>query len=75
MWLYRTVLLGVDQKIAVIDQKTVLNTLPIAEGASFDSREEEHNPTCLPETRVALLSHISNGLMTPKLRIYSGLMG
>ncbi|KAH6983425.1 hypothetical protein BKA56DRAFT_482752 [Ilyonectria sp. MPI-CAGE-AT-0026] len=54
-----TVLLEVDQKIAVIDQKTALNTLPIAEGASFDSREEEHNPTCLPETRVALLSHIS----------------
>lgn len=54
-----TVLLGVDQKIAVIDQKTVLNTLPIAEGASFDSRDEEHNPTCLPETRVSLLSHIS----------------
>ncbi|KAL6400991.1 hypothetical protein AUP68_16711 [Ilyonectria robusta] len=61
-----TVLLGVDQKIAVIDQKTVLNTLPIAEGASFDSREEEHNPTCLPETRVALLSHISKWADDPQ---------
>jgi hypothetical protein len=32
--------------------------LPIAEGASFDSHVEDHNTTCLPNTRIALLHHI-----------------
>ncbi|KAI5465095.1 hypothetical protein BGZ63DRAFT_412496 [Mariannaea sp. PMI_226] len=41
-----------------IDQKTVLSRLPIAVGASFDSRAEEHNPTCLQDTRVDLLRQI-----------------
>ncbi|KAH7230893.1 vegetative incompatibility protein HET-E-1, partial [Fusarium tricinctum] len=43
-----SILLDVDHKIA-------LNTLPIAKGASFDSHAEEHNPTCLPNTREELL--------------------
>ncbi|KAM0539655.1 hypothetical protein ACHAO7_011966, partial [Fusarium culmorum] len=42
-----------------LDYRTALNQLPIAEGASFDSRAEEHNPTCLPDTRVELLNEIS----------------
>ncbi|KNB15809.1 hypothetical protein FOXG_21494 [Fusarium oxysporum f. sp. lycopersici 4287] len=42
-----------------LDNRTALNQLPIAEGASFDSRAEEHNPTCLPDTRVELLNKIS----------------
>ncbi|KAH7129148.1 vegetative incompatibility protein HET-E-1 [Dactylonectria macrodidyma] len=56
------VLLEVDQNVVQIDQnllnlelKTVLGTLPVAAGASFDSRDEEHNPTCLQNTRVDLL--------------------
>ncbi|KAF2456580.1 hypothetical protein BDY21DRAFT_287791, partial [Lineolata rhizophorae] len=32
--------------------------LPTAEGASFDSHVEEHNSTCLPNTRIELLHHI-----------------
>ncbi|KAF1952151.1 vegetative incompatibility protein HET-E-1 [Byssothecium circinans] len=32
--------------------------LPIAEGASFDSHMQEHNPKCLPNTRTELLCHI-----------------
>lgn len=41
-----------------VDHKTALYTLPIAEGASFDSHAEEHNPTCLPNTRVEMLKDI-----------------
>ncbi|EXK24214.1 hypothetical protein FOMG_19048 [Fusarium oxysporum f. sp. melonis 26406] len=37
-----------------------LNHLPNAEGASFDSHTEEHNPTCLANTRVELLRDIDH---------------
>ncbi|KAH8653035.1 vegetative incompatibility protein HET-E-1, partial [Ilyonectria robusta] len=38
-----------------IDQKAVLDRLPVVVEASFDSRAEEHNPICLRDTRVDLL--------------------
>jgi hypothetical protein len=41
-----------------VDHKIALDTLPIAEGASFDSHAEEHNPICLPNTREELLKEI-----------------
>ncbi|KAL5596374.1 hypothetical protein FOVSG1_010063 [Fusarium oxysporum f. sp. vasinfectum] len=41
-----------------VDYRTSLNQLPIAEGASFDSKAEEHNPKCLPNTREELLKEI-----------------
>ncbi|EGU73724.1 hypothetical protein FOXB_15762 [Fusarium oxysporum f. sp. conglutinans Fo5176] len=41
-----------------VDDRTTLNQLPIAHGASFDSKAEEHNPTCLPNTRQELLDNI-----------------
>ncbi|KAH7205008.1 hypothetical protein BKA60DRAFT_498276, partial [Fusarium oxysporum] len=41
-----------------VDYRTSLNQLPIADGASFDSKAEEHNPTCLPNTREELLKEI-----------------
>jgi len=34
-------------------------SLPIAKGASFDSHTEEHNARCLSNTRVELLSQIT----------------
>ncbi|KAI0976336.1 vegetative incompatibility protein HET-E-1 [Xylaria arbuscula] len=37
----------------------LLTKLPVAEGASFDSHAEEHNPICLPNTRVDLLHEIT----------------
>lgn len=37
--------------------------LPIAEGASFDSHAEEHNPTCLPDTREELLREIDSWIV------------
>lgn len=36
----------------------LLNRLPLANGASFDSHAEEHNPVCLPNTRIDLLHEI-----------------
>ncbi|KAH7201202.1 hypothetical protein DER44DRAFT_827832 [Fusarium oxysporum] len=41
-----------------LDHRTALNQLSIAEGASFDSKAEEHDPTCLPDTRQELLKEI-----------------
>ncbi|KAJ0146221.1 D-xylose 1-dehydrogenase [Fusarium oxysporum f. sp. albedinis] len=43
-----------------LDYRTALNQLPIAEGASFDSRAEEYNSKCLPGTRVELLQNINH---------------
>ncbi|KAM5527628.1 vegetative incompatibility protein HET-E-1 [Fusarium oxysporum f. sp. phaseoli] len=53
-----SILLDVDHKIA-------LETLPIAEGASFDSHAEEHNPTCLANTREELLREIDRWIDNP----------
>lgn len=36
----------------------VIGNLPSVEGAAFDSHAEEHNPTCLPNTRAQLLNDI-----------------
>ncbi|KAH7190147.1 hypothetical protein DER44DRAFT_118087 [Fusarium oxysporum] len=54
--------LNVDQTTILqnVDHKIALGTLPIAEGASFDSHAEEHNPTCLPNTRGELLDDINH---------------
>ncbi|KAL5589207.1 hypothetical protein FOBRF1_015735 [Fusarium oxysporum] len=52
-------LLEVNSSLSSLDQKWVLSRLQIAAGASFDSQAEEHNPTCLPNTRVDLLNQIS----------------
>ncbi|KAH7148140.1 hypothetical protein DER46DRAFT_651274 [Fusarium sp. MPI-SDFR-AT-0072] len=43
-----------------IDHHITLDHLPNAEGASFDSHAEEHNPTCLANTRVELLRDIEH---------------
>ncbi|ORY58143.1 uncharacterized protein BCR38DRAFT_489623 [Pseudomassariella vexata] len=59
--------LNVDEMTVIldIDQKTVLRGLPIAQGAAFDSHDEEHNPTCLQETRVELLREINEWIQNP----------
>ncbi|KAF7540224.1 hypothetical protein G7Z17_g12262 [Cylindrodendrum hubeiense] len=43
----------------------MLSGLPIAEGAGFDSHAEEHNSTCLQNTRVDLLKQISEWANDP----------
>ncbi|PTD03458.1 Vegetative incompatibility protein HET-E-1 [Fusarium culmorum] len=52
--------LNIDQTVILqnVDDRTTLNQLPIAYGASFDSKAEEHNPTCLPDTREELLKEV-----------------
>lgn len=42
-----------------VDHRTALDRLRVAEGASFDSHAEEHNPTCLQNTRVELLENVN----------------
>lgn len=43
----------------------MLDRLPVAKGASFDSRAEEHNSTCLENTRHELLDQISKWVDDP----------
>ncbi|KAI8648817.1 NACHT domain-containing protein [Fusarium sp. Ph1] len=59
--------LNVDQTAILqkVDYNIALDRLPIAEGASFDSHAEEHNPTCLLDTRVDLLEGISRWIADP----------
>lgn len=41
------------------NQTTVMERLPVAPGAAFDSYHDEPEPRCLPNTRVELLSQIT----------------
>ncbi|KAF4946236.1 hypothetical protein FGADI_11338 [Fusarium gaditjirri] len=58
-----------------IDYHVALDHLPNAEGASFDSYAEEHNPTCLPDTREELLSEIDRWIVDPNSRTIFWLNG
>ncbi|PWI65022.1 hypothetical protein PCL_07434 [Purpureocillium lilacinum] len=61
--------LQVDQTNLIfdLDRRAVLGRLEneVAKGASFDSRAEEHNPTCLPNTRVEILQQIAGWVLDP----------
>ncbi|KAM5361519.1 hypothetical protein ACJA88_014443 [Fusarium oxysporum] len=59
--------LSMDQTVILqnIDDRTTLSQLPIAHGASFDSKAEQHNPTCLPDTREELLNDIGRWIDDP----------
>ncbi|OBS20594.1 hypothetical protein FPOA_06947 [Fusarium poae] len=69
--------LNIDQTIILqnIDDRTILNQLPIVHGASFDSKAEEHNPTCLPDTREELLNEIDRWIDDPKSKTIFWLNG
>ncbi|KAM0348445.1 hypothetical protein ACHAP4_010960 [Fusarium culmorum] len=58
-----------------IDHKIALDMLPVAEGASFDSHAEEHNPTCLPNTRQELLDNIDHWIDDPNSKTVYRLNG
>ncbi|KAI1281262.1 vegetative incompatibility protein HET-E-1 [Xylaria sp. FL0933] len=47
------------------NKKLALERLPIAVGAAFDSHAEEHNPSCLPGTRVNLRDVIRQWVEDP----------
>ncbi|KAF5268133.1 hypothetical protein FOXYS1_981 [Fusarium oxysporum] len=49
-----------------IDSSIALDRLPDAEGARFDSQAEEHNSTCLANTRVDLLRDLSDWIKNDK---------
>ncbi|KAH6988788.1 hypothetical protein BKA56DRAFT_512722, partial [Ilyonectria sp. MPI-CAGE-AT-0026] len=69
--------LSVDQTAILqnVDHNIALDRLPIAEGASFNSRAEEHNPTCLPTTRVDLLEDVSRWIGDPNSKTIYWLNG
>ncbi|KAI0479901.1 vegetative incompatibility protein HET-E-1 [Xylaria cf. heliscus] len=48
-----------------VAQATRLPSIPVAEGASFDSRAEEHNARCYPNTRVDILRQIASWAADP----------
>ncbi|TQS33690.1 hypothetical protein Golomagni_05954, partial [Golovinomyces magnicellulatus] len=52
--------LQIDQttKLIEVDTKFVLNKLPVAAGARWDSYDQDYNAFCLPDTRVDLLSQV-----------------
>lgn len=58
IYLYRELIQSIDRKFNLVAKKTGLLSLPTAEGASFDAHSEEHNSTCLPNTRTELLHHV-----------------
>lgn len=58
-----------------IDLKASLGRLPIAQGAAFDSHAEEHNPTCLPNTRVKLLQEINEWIQAQNAKVIFWLAG
>ncbi|KAH6986690.1 hypothetical protein EDB80DRAFT_655684 [Ilyonectria destructans] len=68
-------LLHIDIKLLDIDQKAVLDRLPVVIEASFDSRAEEHNPICLRNTRVDLLRQISEWADDPRAKVIFWLNG
>ncbi|KAF5963697.1 vegetative incompatibility het-e-1 [Fusarium coicis] len=59
--------LNINQTVILqnVHDRTSLNQLPIAYGASFDSKAEEHNPKCLPNTRQELLDNIDHWIGDP----------
>ncbi|KAF5264886.1 hypothetical protein FOXYS1_4317 [Fusarium oxysporum] len=69
--------LNIDQIVILqnVDYRTTLSQLPAADGASFDSRAEEHNPTCLPDTREELLREIDHWINDPKSKTIFWLNG
>ncbi|KAJ4194598.1 hypothetical protein NW759_016499 [Fusarium solani] len=69
--------LNIDQTAIIqsVDHKNALDRLPIAEGASFDSHAEEHNSTCLPDTRVDLLEDVSRWIGDPNSKTIYWLNG
>lgn len=47
-----------NQNVIALDQKVILDVLPQAEGAAFNSHAEGEGTTCHPDTRVDLLRQI-----------------
>ncbi|KAI0192760.1 hypothetical protein EV127DRAFT_386433, partial [Xylaria flabelliformis] len=66
---------AIDNNLVSVDQKAALSRLPEAAGAAFDSHAEEHNSTCLPDTRVDLLHEIDKWVEDPDAKAVFWLNG
>ncbi|KAL5614412.1 uncharacterized protein BROUX77_000249 [Berkeleyomyces rouxiae] len=58
----------IDQRLLNADEKAALDKLQIAAGAAFNSQDEEHNPFCLPDTRVDLIKDIHKWADDPEAK-------
>ncbi|KAF9765081.1 hypothetical protein IL306_002692 [Fusarium sp. DS 682] len=69
--------LNIDQTAILqnVDYRNALGTLPVVHGASFDSHAEEHNPTCLPNTREELLRELDRWILDPSSKTIFWLNG
>ncbi|KAL4738256.1 hypothetical protein BDV11DRAFT_216083 [Aspergillus similis] len=60
MQILRSELSGISKDVHTVKNRVYLNALPLAEGAEFDSYENEMSPHCHPETRRQLLRLIND---------------
>ncbi|KAI1177260.1 hypothetical protein F4777DRAFT_542357 [Nemania sp. FL0916] len=67
--------LRIEENIVNSDQRAVLDKLPVASGAAFDSYAEEHNSKCLPQTREKTLSDIHGWVENPDAKTVFWLNG
>ncbi|KAF3178301.1 hypothetical protein TWF788_007480 [Orbilia oligospora] len=60
--------LAIDQSIQIqkVSRKLDFGALPTAEGAEYGSFKDQHEPKCLPNTRVQLLKDIENWVEDPQ---------
>ncbi|KAI1215177.1 vegetative incompatibility protein HET-E-1 [Annulohypoxylon truncatum] len=66
----------IDKKHAEnVKRDHLLATIPIASEAAFNSRHNQHEPTCLPNTRTELLQEIERWLESPDERCIFWLNG
>ncbi|KAK5994047.1 Vegetative incompatibility HET-E-1-like protein [Cladobotryum mycophilum] len=56
---------GICATLVNLRNQAILDRLPVAQGAAFDSYAEEHNPTCHMDTRIELLKEISKWARDP----------
>ncbi|RDA95348.1 hypothetical protein CP533_3444 [Ophiocordyceps camponoti-saundersi (nom. inval.)] len=56
----------ISTAILNVDQKAVLDRLPVAVGACWDSYADEDSPLCLPNTRIEVISKIKRWAANPK---------
>ncbi|KAF4961378.1 hypothetical protein FSARC_10194 [Fusarium sarcochroum] len=69
------ILVDLDDRAEAEQQRNILDKLPYVSDAAFDSHAEEHNPTCLPETRVDLLKEVNDWINDPHAKTVFWLNG
>lgn len=63
------------QVLITLQEKIDQGNFPVAQGAAFDSYEQQHNPECLQDTRVDLLRQIDEWSTQPTSRSMFWLRG